>query len=200
MALSTACTSDSISTVLPLVVIDVHTEAEKTPDYTLPLERVKKWESEHGPIPKGAFVAMRTDWSKRTDPVAYQNFDETGQHAVHPLIAVGDAAGRLHPRARLVIGAKRPGPRLVQQLLLGRAVGTGAAGRLGEHPVAGGSGQGVDLEVGLLVGGGDAGKPSRCPMEGPSHNTLTPAVVQVDFGHGLWTCPGPSRGGRGGCR
>jgi len=24
---------------------------------------------------------MRTDWSKRTDPVAYQNYDETGSNA-----------------------------------------------------------------------------------------------------------------------
>jgi len=27
---------------------------------------------------------MRTDWSKRTDPVAYQNFDATGQHTPGP--------------------------------------------------------------------------------------------------------------------
>ena len=27
---------------------------------------------------------MRTDWSKRTDPVAYQNIDETGQHTPGP--------------------------------------------------------------------------------------------------------------------
>jgi kynurenine formamidase len=27
---------------------------------------------------------MRTDWSKRTDPVAYQNFDEEGQHTPGP--------------------------------------------------------------------------------------------------------------------
>ena len=51
--------------VLPLGVIDVHTEVEKNPDYTLLLERVKKWEGEHGVIPEGAFVAMQTDWSKR---------------------------------------------------------------------------------------------------------------------------------------
>jgi kynurenine formamidase len=51
--------------VLPLVVIDVHAEAAKNADYTLSLERVKKWEGDHGAIPAGAFVAMRTDWSKR---------------------------------------------------------------------------------------------------------------------------------------
>lgn len=65
--------------VLPLVVIDVHAEAAKNPDYTLTLERVKKWENEHGQIPQGAFVAMRTDWSKRwPDNAAMANKDEKG--------------------------------------------------------------------------------------------------------------------------
>src|SRR5215471_19766044 len=51
--------------ILPLVVIDVHGEAAENPDYTLSLDRVKKWEKDHGQIPASAFVAMRTDWSKR---------------------------------------------------------------------------------------------------------------------------------------
>ena len=51
--------------VLPLVVIDVHTEVAKDPDYTLTLERVKKWEADHGQVSAKSFVAMRTDWSKR---------------------------------------------------------------------------------------------------------------------------------------
>ena len=51
--------------VLPLVVIDVHEECAQNPDYTLTLDRLKKWETDHGAIPAGSFVAMRTDWSKR---------------------------------------------------------------------------------------------------------------------------------------
>jgi kynurenine formamidase len=51
--------------ILPLVCIDVHEECAKNPDYTLTLERAKKWETEHGKIPTGAFVAMYSDWSKR---------------------------------------------------------------------------------------------------------------------------------------
>jgi kynurenine formamidase len=51
--------------ILPLVCIDVHEECAKNADYTLTLERVNKWETNHGKIPAGAFVAMRTDWSKR---------------------------------------------------------------------------------------------------------------------------------------
>src|SRR4030095_3585289 len=65
--------------VLPLVVIDVHNEAAKNSDYTLSLERVKKWETDHGPIPAGAFVAMRTDWSKRwPDAARMENKDANG--------------------------------------------------------------------------------------------------------------------------
>ncbi|MGH7938677.1 MAG: cyclase family protein, partial [Chthoniobacterales bacterium] len=65
--------------ILSLVVIDVHREVAKDPDYTLTVERIKKWEAEHGPIPAGAFVAMRTDWSKRwPNGAAMQNKDAKG--------------------------------------------------------------------------------------------------------------------------
>jgi hypothetical protein len=42
-------------------------------------------------------------------------------------------------------------------LLEGGAVGAGAAGGLGEHPIAAGVLEGVDLELRVLVGGGDPG-------------------------------------------
>jgi hypothetical protein len=48
-------------------------------------------------------------------------------------------------------------PQLVQELLEGGPVGAGAAGGLSEYPPAAGALEGVDLELGLLVGGGDAG-------------------------------------------
>ena len=65
--------------LLPLVVIDVHEEAAKNADYTLSLDRVKKWEKDHGQIPAGAFVAMRTDWSKRwPDAAKMENKDANG--------------------------------------------------------------------------------------------------------------------------
>lgn len=65
--------------ILPLVVIDVHADAARNPDYTLSLERVKKWETDHGAIPAGAFVAMRTDWAKRwPDSAAMANKDDAG--------------------------------------------------------------------------------------------------------------------------
>jgi kynurenine formamidase len=65
--------------ILPLVCIDVHAECAKNPDYTLTVDRLKKWESEHGTIPAGAFVAMRTDWSKRwPDAARMANKDKQG--------------------------------------------------------------------------------------------------------------------------
>lgn len=65
--------------VLPLVVIDVHKKVEANPDYTLKMEDIRAWESKYGKIPRGSFVAMRTDWSKRwPDMVAMRNEDENG--------------------------------------------------------------------------------------------------------------------------
>jgi len=65
--------------ILPLAVVDVHEEAAKNPDYILSIARVKKWEKDHGPIPGGAFVAMRTDWSKRwPDAAKMTNKDANG--------------------------------------------------------------------------------------------------------------------------
>src|ERR1700726_13589 len=65
--------------LMPLVVIDVHDKVAKNPDYVLTLGDVAAWESRHGPVPKGAFVAMRTDWSKRwPDDAKLANKDSAG--------------------------------------------------------------------------------------------------------------------------
>ena len=70
---------DPSEMVMPLVVLDVHQKVAKNPDYVLSLEDVRAWERRHGRIPKGAFVAMRTDWSKRwPDDAALANRDPAG--------------------------------------------------------------------------------------------------------------------------
>jgi kynurenine formamidase len=58
-------TIDPKQMLLPLVVIDVHEKVANDVDYVLSMADVRAWETAHGPIPTGAFVAMRTDWSKR---------------------------------------------------------------------------------------------------------------------------------------
>jgi kynurenine formamidase len=65
--------------ILPLVVLDVHQAVAHNPDYTITMADVQGWEKRHGPIPQGAFVALRTDWSKRwPDSAAMQNKDANG--------------------------------------------------------------------------------------------------------------------------
>ena len=65
--------------LMPLVVIDVHDKAAKNPDYVLSVDDIHSWELRHGRIPRGAFVAMRTDWSKRwPDDKALANTDAAG--------------------------------------------------------------------------------------------------------------------------
>ncbi len=65
--------------ILPLVVIDVHEQVARNPDYTVKLEDLRAWEGKHGPIPPGCFVALRTDWSKRwPDMARMQNKDPNG--------------------------------------------------------------------------------------------------------------------------
>ncbi|HLB14511.1 MAG TPA: cyclase family protein [Burkholderiales bacterium] len=72
----------------PACVLDCSKESAADPDFLLTVPWIKKWEKRHGRIPPRAWVLMRTDWSKTwtemRDPVAYQNYDETGQHTPGP--------------------------------------------------------------------------------------------------------------------
>jgi len=70
--------------IAPACVIDCAKEAAADADFLLGVRHVQAWEAQHGRIPPRAWVLMRTDWSKRTDPVDYQNYDETGQHTPGP--------------------------------------------------------------------------------------------------------------------
>jgi kynurenine formamidase len=69
----------------PACVVDCSRESASDPDFLLTKKKIAAWEKQHGRVPPGAWVLMRTDWSKRShDPVAYQNYDETGQHTPGP--------------------------------------------------------------------------------------------------------------------
>ena len=65
----------------PGCVIDVSADVADDADFLLTPERIEAWESEHGTIPAGAWVLMRTDWSKRTDPAAFLNVADDGPHS-----------------------------------------------------------------------------------------------------------------------
>src|SRR5262249_48476638 len=64
----------------PACVVDVVEDVERDPDFLLTRERVEAWAAEHGQIPAGAWVLLRTGWSRRTDAKAYLNVGEDGPH------------------------------------------------------------------------------------------------------------------------
>lgn len=70
----------------PACVIDVAERVRANPDFLLTAEAVQEWEAVHGRIPKGAWVLVRTDWSKHKDPQQFLNIKEDGAHTpgFHP--------------------------------------------------------------------------------------------------------------------
>ena len=64
----------------PACVIDVTPDVEADPDFLLTPERIESWEAEHGRIPPGAWVLLRTGWSRRTEVEAFINAAADGPH------------------------------------------------------------------------------------------------------------------------
>ena len=65
----------------PACVIDISAEVAKNEDYLLMPEHVEAWEKTNGRIPRGAWVLLRTGWSKRTGPDAFLNVKGDGPHS-----------------------------------------------------------------------------------------------------------------------
>ena len=65
----------------PACVIDVSSDVAKNEDFLLMPEHVEAWEKQHGRIPAGAWVLLRTDWSKRSDPKKFLNVGGDGPHS-----------------------------------------------------------------------------------------------------------------------
>ena len=74
---------DPAAFVGPVVVIDCSEGAAQDDDFALTPERIEAHEAAHGPIPEGAWVLMRTDWSKRSG-AEYLNIAEDGAHSPGP--------------------------------------------------------------------------------------------------------------------
>ncbi|WP_414451692.1 cyclase family protein [Burkholderia sp. 22PA0099] len=51
--------------ILPLVVIDIREQVAADADYCLSIDDVLRWETRHGVVPRGAFVAKHSGWSSR---------------------------------------------------------------------------------------------------------------------------------------
>ena len=64
----------------PACVLDISAEVTSNPNYLLTTERFLQWEQTYGRIPAGAWVLLRSDWSKRTDAKDYINLKDNGPH------------------------------------------------------------------------------------------------------------------------
>ena len=65
----------------PACVVDVTADVAENEDFLLTPEHVAGWEKEHGRIPAGSWVLLRTGWSKRGDPAAFLNVRADGPHS-----------------------------------------------------------------------------------------------------------------------
>jgi kynurenine formamidase len=88
------------------VVIDVTRQSEADADYQIGVQDLTAWETDHGPIPDGAIVLLRTGFSTRwPDAVAYLGTDLRGDEGVANLHFPG-----LHPdAARWLVANRRIG-------------------------------------------------------------------------------------------
>jgi kynurenine formamidase len=84
----------------PACVIDVTPDVVRDPDFLLTPARIEAWETEYGRIPRGAWVLLRTGWSRRTDAASFINAREDGPHSP----GFDAAASKLLAEGRDVLG------------------------------------------------------------------------------------------------
>lgn len=140
-------------------VLDCSPQAAADPDFLLEVDHIRAWEREHGPLPAGGWLLVRTGWDNRSqDPLAYANNGHTPGISVDcarwlaeqaPIVGVGvetvgTDAGAAHsfdppfPCHSLLLGADKYGLTQLQNLAL--LPPTGAVLVTGPLPIVGGSG------------------------------------------------------------
>lgn len=71
--------------VAPVNVLDFSKECAADPDFLLTVKHVDDWEAKHGPIGRGEWVVLRSDWDRRDgDEARFLNADATGPHTPGP--------------------------------------------------------------------------------------------------------------------
>jgi kynurenine formamidase len=65
----------------PACVIDATADVDGNEDFLLTPDRILSWEQAHGRIPAGAWVLLRTGWSRRTDAASFLNVRTDGPHS-----------------------------------------------------------------------------------------------------------------------
>jgi kynurenine formamidase len=91
----------------PACVIDVTAEVAKNPDFLLTVSQLEAWERAHGRVPRGAWVLLRSGWSRRTDPAAFINAAADGPHS--PGFHADTSRALAHDRDVLGVGVETIG-------------------------------------------------------------------------------------------
>jgi kynurenine formamidase len=84
----------------PACVFDLEVEAGRDPDFLVTPDTIQTWEEAHGRIPKGAWVLLRTGWSRRRDAAAFLNAGPDGPHSP----GLSPSASKLLAQDRDVLG------------------------------------------------------------------------------------------------
>lgn len=152
--------------VATLAVIDISARAATNPDTTLQVDDIRRYESTHGRIPAGSFVAVDTGWGARIfgagDP--YTNRDATGTprfpglggDAVQWLIDHRAIVGAGTDTPSLDAGVNLPAPEAHHHLLGANRYGIENIANIGSVPKAG-----AVVTVGLIKHAHGYGGPVR---------------------------------------
>jgi kynurenine formamidase len=111
---ATADALPAASLVAPLVVVSLLERAARDDDATVTVDDLLAWERRHGPIPRGAVVAMHSGWEARlAEPGRFLNADAAGTmhspgwgvEAARFLVEEREVAGAATDTLSLDIGA-----------------------------------------------------------------------------------------------
>jgi kynurenine formamidase len=65
----------------PAAVLDFSAQVAENPDFLIEIDDVRAWETEHGRLPDGGWLLVRTGWDARTTQDDALNANETGPHS-----------------------------------------------------------------------------------------------------------------------
>lgn len=67
--------------IAPAAVLDFSAQVAADPDYLIEIDDIRAWESDHGPLPDGGWLLVRTGWDARTSQQEAINADDSGPHS-----------------------------------------------------------------------------------------------------------------------